>query len=130
MTSTPAKQYNDLTTLKRAERAVCCSPFQIELFRAMGTTSVPLPRIAQQSSVEHYTGRSLSEGRIERELVWLIKVGLLRREVDGQGITDSFRLTPLGRQLLKKWEHYGALPTPSWRDRLLNSCTRWWRSLL
>ena len=30
----------------------------------------------------------------------LISVGVLRREVDGQGLTSRFRLTPLGRQLL------------------------------
>ena len=27
-------------------------------------------------------------------------MGVLRREVDGQGLTSRFRLTPLGRQLL------------------------------
>ncbi len=34
------------------------------------------------------------------DLRWLISVGVLRREVDGQGLTSRFRLTPLGRQLL------------------------------
>ena len=130
MTPTPAKQVDDLTTVKRAERAVCCSPFQLELFITMGSTSVPLQQIAQQTSLNHYTQRSLSERRIEQELVWLIKVGLLRREVDGQGITDSFRLTPLGRQLVEKWKSGGVLPTPSWSDRVLNGFTRWWRGLL
>lgn len=38
--------------------------------------------------------------RLEDELRWLITVGVLRREVDGQGLTSRFRLTPLGRQLL------------------------------
>ena len=37
---------------------------------------------------------------LENELRWLITVGVLRREVDGQGLTSRFRLTPLGRQLL------------------------------
>ena len=37
---------------------------------------------------------------LEDDLRWLIRVGVLRREVDGQGLTSRFRLTPLGRQLL------------------------------
>ena len=37
---------------------------------------------------------------LEDDLRWLISVGVLRREVDGQGLTSRFRLTPLGRQLL------------------------------
>ena len=43
---------------------------------------------------------------LEDELRWLIAVGVLRREVDGQGLTSRFRLTPMGRQLL---DHDGAL---------------------
>ena len=31
----------------------------------------------------------------------LIKIGVLRREVDGQGLTSKIRLTPLGRQMLE-----------------------------
>jgi hypothetical protein len=62
--------------------------------------------------------------------MWLISVGLLRREVDGQGITDSFRLTPLGRQLVEKWENQGGtLPKPSWCERLLNAFNRYFRLL-
>ncbi|WP_370497282.1 Npun_F0494 family protein [Trichodesmium erythraeum] len=39
----------------------------------------------------------------ENYLLWLIQVGVLRKEVDRQGITDSFRLTPMGHQLVKKY---------------------------
>jgi hypothetical protein len=52
----------------------------------------------------------------------------LRREVDGQGITDSFRLTPLGRQLVEKWENQGGLlPPPTLLERLYNALSRWLR---
>jgi hypothetical protein len=55
-------------------------------------------------------------------------VGVLRREVDGQGITDSFRLTPLGRQLVEKWQPQGdILPPPTLLDRLYNALSRWLR---
>ena len=93
----------------------------------MAQTSVPLPLIAGSGGQQQgYTRQPLSEKRTETELMWLIQVGVLRREVDGQGITDSFRLTPLGRQIVEKWSHErGCLPQPSWRDRILNNLTRW-----
>ena len=38
---------------------------------------------------------------IENSFLWLIKIGVLRREVDGQGLTSKVRLTPLGRLVLE-----------------------------
>ena len=38
---------------------------------------------------------------IEIHFLWLIKIGVLRREVDGQGLTSKVRLTPLGRLVLE-----------------------------
>ncbi len=39
---------------------------------------------------------------IEAAFRWLIIVGILRREVDGQGLTSSVRLTPMGRMMLEE----------------------------
>ncbi|MFW6358708.1 MAG: Npun_F0494 family protein [Chroococcales cyanobacterium] len=130
-TLTPKKQsiqYSE-RTITRAERALRCSLFQLPLFMAMRDRSVPLQTIAGKTGYEqNYTHKPLSEQRVENGLVWLITVGLLRREVDGQGITDSFRLTPLGRQLVQKWEEKGGgLPAPSWGDRIYNAFIRWFR---
>lgn len=113
-------------TISRAQRALSCSPFNLNLFQTMRDQSVPLQIISLQSGLKfNYTKKPLSEARAEWELNWLIQVGILRREVDGQGITDSFRLTPLGRQLVQKWEHQGnTLPNPSWWDYLLNIFNR------
>lgn len=114
-------------TIKRAERALSCSPFQLDLFKTMASQSVPLPNIAGKSGIaQQYTLKPLSENQVERYLMWLITVGILRREVDGQGITDSFRLTPLGRRLIAQWDTtMGQIPTPRWWERLLNSLQRW-----
>lgn len=116
-------------TVKRAERAMRCLPFQLVLFSTMRSHSIPLAEIAGKAGVENdYTRRQLSELAAENNLVWLIQVGILRREVDGQGITDSFRLTPLGRQLVETWEHQEKLiPPPSFLDRLYNALSRWLR---
>jgi hypothetical protein len=118
-----------VSTVKRAERAIRCLPFQLPLFVAMRSQSVPLPAIAGLGGVEnHYTKRPMSELAVENGLMWLIQVGILRREVDGQGITDSFRLTPLGRQLVETWETQGGiLPPPTLLDRLYNAVSRWFR---
>lgn len=44
--------------------------------------------------------------KIESEFRWLITLGVLRREVDGQGLTSKVRLTPLGRVILENKEIY------------------------
>ncbi|MGF1603805.1 MAG: Npun_F0494 family protein [Thermosynechococcaceae cyanobacterium] len=115
------------STMTRAARAVACSPFKVELFGEMRSHSISLPAIAGQSGVsQHYTQRPLSEQKAESSLLWLVDVGLLRREVDGQGLTDSFRLTPLGQQLLQRWQQQH-LPHPSLVDRWKNLWSRWGR---
>ncbi|MEO8890205.1 MAG: Npun_F0494 family protein [Coleofasciculaceae cyanobacterium] len=113
----------------RAERAMRCLPFQLPLFAAMRNTSVALNAIAHQDGItNNYTKRPISELAADSGLMWLIQVGILRREVDGQGITDSFRLTPLGRYLLEKWENQGGtLPPASFLDRLYDAFIRWFR---
>jgi len=114
-------------TVARAERAMLCAPFVLNLYSTMVLQSVSLNAIARESGVtNHYTRQPLPELAVESGLLWLIQVGLLRREVDGQGLTDSFRVTPLGRQLVQKWQTSGKpIPSPTLRDRLYNASNRW-----
>ncbi|AFY45641.1 Npun_F0494 family protein [Nostoc sp. PCC 7107] len=115
------------TTVERAERSLICCPFTVGLFTAMRNQSVPLNAIALENGVQQgYTQRPLSELSCYNALDWLIQVGVLRREVDGQGITDSFRLTPLGYQLVEKYQGKN-WTTPSWQDYLYNAGIRWLR---
>ncbi len=114
-------------SLKRAERSLICSPFNLNLFVAMTSQSIQLGAIAMDKGVrQNYTNRQLSELTCENALAWLIDVGVLRREVDGQGITDSFRLTPLGHELISKLKDQN-LPIPSLSDRCNDFITRWLR---
>jgi hypothetical protein len=114
-------------TLKRAERAVRCLPFTPALFTQMRQESVDLRLIAGQTGVRHgYVKQVLSEMAVEKHLLWLIEVGLLRREVDGQGLTNSFRLTPLGHELTQRWQRE-RIPAASGADRLYNFLSRWLR---
>ncbi len=107
-----------------------CTPLQLKLLVTMVNQSVSLIAIAGQAGLHNqYTHKPLSEMAAENELLWLIQVGLLRREVDGQGLTDSFRLTPLGRQLVQKWQESQdpACSRPTFRDRFYNALDRWLR---
>ncbi|WP_088240620.1 Npun_F0494 family protein [Calothrix rhizosoleniae] len=113
--------------IKRAERSLLCSPFHLSLFTNMACQSVPMNHIALDGGITNgYTKRSLSELAVDDALVWLIDVGLLRREVDGQGITDGFRLTPLGRQVVEKLQNQPHL-NASWSDRIKDTFIRWFR---
>ena len=115
--------------IRRAERAVRCSPFYLKLLAAMRDCSVSVPTIAEDSgAIKGYTQKPLSDVSAERELMWLVTVGILRREVDGQGLTDSFRLTPLGRQLVEKWQNNDCVEQrASIADSLKNAAIRWMR---
>lgn len=116
-------------TLRRATRAAACSPFRLGLFLALRQTAVPLQDIAGTAGIAHgYSRRNLNELIAENELMWLMQVGLLRREVDGQGLTNRFRLTPLGQQLVLIWQQQGdRLPPAGLRDRFYNAVCRWLR---
>ncbi len=126
-TISPSIRYPQKTVL-RAERAMRCAPFQFQLFQTMVGQSVPLMAIANAAGVQNqYTQKFLSEFTVENELLWLIRVGVLRREVDGQGLTDSFRVTPLGRQIIDQWQqgHQSELSSPRLSDRFYNALSRW-----
>ncbi len=114
------------STIKRGEKALICTHFKLNLFTKMINTSVDLKDIALSRGVERdYTHQSISENKVEQELMWLIRVGILRREVDGQGITDSFRLTPLGRKIVNNWQKQtGEIPQATIFDRLGNLWNR------
>ena len=112
-------------TLSRGKRAITCGPFTLKALRQMRVSSIDLANISGDRGYRnHYTTRSLPELKAEKYLLWLIQVGVLRREVDGQGLTDSFRLTPLGRQILDIWQATQTLPKATWRDRLKNLWNR------
>jgi hypothetical protein len=116
-------------TIDRADIALRCAPFHLMLFAKMRWESVSVPKLAGNLGVKSgYTRYPLSELSVEAATNWLIQVGMLRREVDGQGLTDSFRLTPLGLELVEKWEAVdGGLLPASPIDRVKNWSARWLR---
>ena len=85
--------------------------------------------IAEDSgALKGYTQQPLAEVAAESGLMWLAEVGILRREVDGQGLTDSFRLTPLGREIVERWQFKGCPDErASLADYIKNGMARWLR---
>lgn len=126
MVSTPKPITYDEKTSHRALVAFACAPFQWHLLASMRDNSVSLTEIAGVTGHEKdYTTKILPELTAEHFMMWLIRVGLLRREVDGQGLTNSFRLTPLGRTLLEQWRNQELPDTISAADRFLNNFRCW-----
>jgi hypothetical protein len=115
-------KYSQLS-ITRAEKALMSSPFTLKLLTDMTSRGVALKAIAASEGLKNgYLTQSANLKIVENSLLWLIDVGVLRREVDGQGITDSFRLTPLGYEIWEKWHNKQTLqkPVATWRDRLEN----------
>ena len=114
-------KYSQLS-ITRAEKALMSSPFTLKLLSDMASQGVSLKAIADAEGVKNaYLTKSVNFITVENSLLWLIDVGVLRREVDGQGITDSFRLTPLGYKILEKWQaQKNQKPSATWSDRLQN----------
>jgi hypothetical protein len=107
--------------LQRAEIALRCAPFTVKLFADMATQGVNLRAIAGSDGLKNeYLVSPTNLILTENSLLWLIQVGILRREVDGQGITDSFRLTPMGHFLLDKFKSQSRFSTASVCDRVQN----------
>ena len=113
----------------RAARALRCAPVRLPFFLALRDRGVSLAELTGSGGCDRgYTAVPMGELAMDNALLWLIQVGVLRREVDGQGLTDSFRLTPLGWDLVADWEAGGN----RWQalcpgDRLKNFVTRWVR---
>ena len=62
---------------------------------------------------------------VETSFRWLIKVGVMRREVDGQGLTSRIRLTPLGRKIREQGIDLPVQKANSW-ERIIFWFERNW----
>ena len=114
---------NDRRALKRAALALRCLPFRRAFYDEVSDRALSSTALCSRNDASRLCRRNLTPDRAEADWIWLIQLGVLRREVDGQGLTERVRLTPMGRELLAKWP--GEIPTPSGFDRLLHGWHRW-----
>tara|TARA_B100001029_G_C14733257_1_gene271496 strand:- start:128 stop:502 length:375 start_codon:yes stop_codon:yes gene_type:complete len=93
----------DQKIFKRAKKGIRNSPFNLFLFQSLLEGSLSAQNVFVNKSKflnEEYMFIK-SSSFIETEFLRLIKIGVLRREVDGQGLTSKVRITPIGRQVLE-----------------------------
>ena len=94
----------DQKIFRSTKKGIKNCPFNLFLFQTLQEGSL----IAQDvfENKEKYFNQAFmfinSSLYIENEFLKLIKIGVLRREVDGQGLTSKVRITPIGRQVLEK----------------------------
>ena len=93
----------DQKIFKRAKRGIKNCPFNLFLFQSLQKGSLSAENVFINKS--KYLNQEFmfisSSLFIENEFLRLIKIGVLRREVDGQGLTSKVRITPIGRQVLE-----------------------------
>lgn len=94
---------SDPSALERARRHVRCLPFRRSFYTLLGTGALSSSELAGRPDVAALLRAPASPDQLEDHFIWLIQLGVLRREVDGQGLTERVRLTPLGRQVLELW---------------------------
>ena len=88
---------------KRARQALKCLPLSVTFYKEAGKRGLDAEDVYLKP--EKYGKNTIrwfkNSNSIEQAFIWLIKVGVLRREVDGQGLTSKVRITPLYRQIMK-----------------------------
>ena len=93
----------DQKIFKRAKKGIRVCPFNFFLFQSLLEGSLSAQDIFLNKS--KYLNKEFmfinSSIFIENEFLKLIKIGVLRREVDGQGLTSKVRITPIGRQVIE-----------------------------
>ena len=93
----------DQKIFKRAKKGIRNCPFNFFLFQSLLDDSLSAEKVFLNKSI--YLNQEYMFIRsslfIENEFLRLIKIGVLRREVDGQGLTSKVRITPIGRKVLE-----------------------------
>ena len=93
----------DQKIFRRAKKGIRNCPFNFFLFISLQEGSLSAQNVFENKS--KYLNQEFmfinSSLFIENEFLKLIKIGVLRREVDGQGLTSKVRITPIGRQVLE-----------------------------
>jgi hypothetical protein len=103
---------------------VRCLPLRRAFYERLARGGTTAELLCGPGAAPIYCRRPLGRRVAEAHLAWLIRLGLVRHEVDGQGLTERMRLTPMGRELLTQWprEFPGADPL----SRLLDGLRRHW----
>jgi hypothetical protein len=118
----PATPAADGIALARASRSLRCLPFRRAFYSAVAERPISSSELCARADWQKLVFAPFGPERAEDHFRWLIRLGVLRREVDGQGLTERVRLTPLGRAVLSRWS--GEVPRAGLRDRMFENFRR------
>jgi hypothetical protein len=113
---------NDHRALARAGQALRCLPFRKAFYEEITDRALSSSALCRRNDLRSLCRRDLTPDRAEADWIWLIQLGVLRREVDGQGLTERVRLTPMGRALLTQWP--GEIPDATPLERIQHGLRR------
>jgi len=102
--------------LRRAARSLRCLPFRRAFYGEVDGQAMAASELCARADWARLVFAPFGVERAEAHFRWLIRLGVLRREVDGQGLTERVRLTPMGRSLLSSWS--GEVPRAGLRERI------------
>jgi hypothetical protein len=108
--------------LQRAARSLCCLPFRRAFYEEVDAQALAATELCARADWARLVFAPFGVERADAHFRWLIRLGVLRREVDGQGLTERVRLTPMGRQLLASWA--GEVPRAGLRERIQENFRR------
>jgi hypothetical protein len=108
--------------LRRASHSLRCLPFRRAFYEAVDTRAMSAGELCTRPDWPLLVFAPFGPERAEAHFRWLIRLGVLRREVDGQGLTERVRLTPMGRSLLDTWP--GEVPRAGLRERIQENFRR------
>ena len=103
-TSLSKMEFIDTRSIKRATKTFRCLPLNSQFYKDAQEKGLKAEKVFLNKYRYQVIGSKWfkSSSAVEAAFRWLITIGILRREVDGQGLTSRIRLTPLGRQLLEQ----------------------------
>jgi hypothetical protein len=118
----PPNRSGAARALSRAARSLRCLPFRRRFYEEIDARAMSASELCLRPDCSQLVFAPFGPERAEAHFRWLIRLGVLRREVDGQGLTERVRLTPMGRCLLGAWP--GEVPRAGLRERIRENFQR------
>lgn len=112
----------EVNAFARASKSVQCLPFKLRFYKEIVKNSIKASELVNRVDYDDLVLVHMSAARIEEHFHWMMKLGILRREVDGQGLTNRFKITPLGRSVISQWTEH--IPRAGLRDRIFENFKR------
>lgn len=120
--SQPSLDAHDRWARDRAARSLTCLPFRRAFYEELSEAAISSTELCARDDWPLLVFAPFGVERAEAHFIWLIRLGVLRREVDGQGLTERVRLTPLGRRVISHWP--GEIPRAGLRQRIRENVLR------